>query len=257
MKRWIARSACVASLMAVAACTKPAPPPVAPPPVVAPAPAPMPRPYPPNSSAPNLIIPITDLNGRRLTPNVDLSPQQALWHLRIALNVAALNCRGAEGPTLISNYTRFLTNNRTAIAASERWVIADQGRKSGTNGIAARDALSTRLYNYFAQPPVLQRFCPIAFNISGLAAVEPAANILPFSTQRLAEIDQPFVDFYADYSRYQADFAVWQAQNPAMSTVQPAVVAPSTVNSLPQPAVQPVPHSGGTTTGQIPPGGSR
>ena len=254
MKRWIARSACVASVMAVAACTTPAPPPPPPPPpVVTPAPAPMPRPYPPNSSAPNLVIPITDLSGRRLTPNVDLSPQQALWHLRIALNVAALNCRGAEGPTLIANYGRFLTNNRTAIAASERWVIADQGRKTGTNGVAARDTLSTRLYNYFAQPPVLQRFCPIAFNISGLAAVEPTATILPFSSQRLAEIDQPFVDFYAAYAQYQADFALWHAQNPAMSTVQPAVVAPSTVSTLPQPATQTVPQ----TTVQTPPGGSR
>jgi hypothetical protein len=216
----------------------------------------MPRPYPPNSAAPNLIIPVTDLNGRRLTPNVDLSPQQALWHLRIALNVAALNCRGAEGPTLISNYGRFLTSNRAAIAASERWVIADQGRKTGTNGVAARDSLSTRLYNYFAQPPVLQRFCPIAFNISGLAAVEPTAGILPFSTQRLAEIDQPFVDFYAAYSRYQADLAIWQAQNPPMSTVQPAVVSPSTVSTVPQPAVQSTPQPHTPASGPTPPGGS-
>jgi hypothetical protein len=210
----------------------------------------MPRPYPPNSSAPNLIIPLTDINGRRMTPNVDLSPEQALWHLRIALNVAALNCRGPEGPILIDNYSKFLTNNRRAIAASERWVIADQGRKNGTNGIAARDALSTRLYNYFAQPPVLQHFCPTAFNIAGLAAIEPTATILPFSSSRVVEIDQPFVDFYTAYSQYQADLAVWHAQNPAADAViQPAVLAPSVAAPLPdttQAPSSPRGSSGGT-----------
>ena len=186
-------------------------------------------PVPPNSAAPNLVIPITDVNGRRLTPNVDLSPEQSLWQLRIALNVAALNCRGPDEAILVANYSRFLTTNRTAIARAERWVIADQGRRNGTNGIAARDSLSTRLYNYFAQPPVLRAFCERAFGIAGLAANEPTASILPFSVTQLAAIDQPFVDFYAAYDRYRADYAVWQRLNPPQSTVTPAVVAPSAV----------------------------
>lgn len=191
----------------------------------------MPMPVPPNSSAPNLIIPITDVNGRRLTPNVDLSPEQALWQFRIALNVAALNCRGPDEAILVANYSRFLTTNRAAITRAERWVITDLGRRNGTNGIALRDSLSTRLYNYFAQPPVIRAFCERATTVTALAAVEPTASILPFATIQLAAVDQPFVDFYAAYDRYRADYAIWRTLNPLPPTpaVMPAVVAPSAV----------------------------
>lgn len=236
MHRWIARSGCLVSLLALAACATPPPPPPTPPPpviILPPPPPPMPMPYPPNQSAPNLIIPLTDLNGRRLTPNIDLSPEQALWQFRIGLNVAALNCRGPDEAILVANYSRFLTVNRAAIARAERAVIAEMGRQTGTNGIAARDALSTRLYNYFAQPPVQQSFCPVAFNLAGLASVEPTATILPFAQMRLPELDQPFVDFYNAYARYQADYALWQSLQPP--PVLPAYVPPSTVQPTPTP----------------------
>ena len=187
-------------------------------------------PTPPNSSSPTLIIPAADPNGRRLTPNIDLSPEQALWQFRIGLNVAALNCRGPDEQILVNHYSSFLTRNRTAISRAERWVIADQGRRNGTNGVAARDGLSTRLYNYFAQPPAQEGFCRAATAIAALAAVEPSATIATFASTRLPEIDQPFVDFYGAYDRYRADLAIWQAMQPAPApttpTPSPASVAP-------------------------------
>ncbi len=175
-----------------------------------------------------------------MTPNIDLSPEQALWQLRIGLNVAALNCRGPNDQILIDNYTRFLGNNRSAIAAAERWVIRDQGRKTGTNGISARDTLSTRLYNYFAQPPVLATFCPTAEAEAALAASEPSASILTFAATHLALLDQPFANFYAAYDQYRADLARWQALQPAAVVGTPA----------PYPAPPP------TTPPTTPPGGA-
>lgn len=240
MARWIVRSGCFASLAVLASCaTPPPPPPPTPPPpvIVIPAPAPMARPVAPGQAADNLIIPLTDLSGRRMTPNVDLTPEQALWQFRIGLNVAALNCRGPDEAILVANYSRFLTSNRAAIARAERTVIAELGRQTGTNGIAVRDALSTRLYNYFAQPPVQQRFCPVAFNLAGLASVEPTATILPFAQMRLPELDQPFVDFYNAYAQYQRDFALWQSLQPP--PVLPAYLPPSTVQPVPVPPVTP------------------
>ncbi len=241
MIRWTARAGALATAVTLAACTTtpPPPPPTPPAPVIVlPAPPPMARPVAPGQAADNLVIPVTDLAGRRLTPNVDLGPEQALWQLRIGLNVAALNCRGPAEQILVDNYSAFLTNNQAAIARAERVVIAEQGRLNGTNGIAARDALSTRLYNYFAQPPVQESFCPIAFNLAGLAAVEPVETILPFAQARLPELDRPFVDFYNAYDQYQRDFAVWQAMQPA--PLMPAYVPPSAA----QPAMFP-PMTGG------------
>ncbi|MFM6852642.1 MAG: hypothetical protein ACKOUM_00995 [Sphingopyxis sp.] len=211
-----------AALMALSACSAPPRSAPAPTPAPTPAPAPMRMPTPPNSAAPNLTIPGTDATGRRMTLNVNLSPEQALWQLRIGLNVAALNCRGPNEAALVANYTRFLNGNRAAISRAERWVIADQGRLNGNSGVAARDNLSTRLYNYFAQPPVLPSFCARATSIMALAAAEPAASILPFATAQLPLLDQPFVDFYTAYDRYRADMAVWRAANPGTTAPRPA-----------------------------------
>lgn len=248
MVRFSSNIVALATLAALAGCaTPPPPPPPTPPaPVIVLPPPPPPRPFPPNSAAPNLVIPITDLNGRRMTPNVDLSPEQALWQFRIGLNVAALNCRGPNEAVLVANYSQFLRTNQRAISAAERRVIANLGAQSRTNGIAARDALSTRLYNYFAQPPVTTRFCEVATSLTALAAVEPSATILPFASTRIIELDQPFVEFYANYARYQADLARWQATQPppvvttplAPSTMMPAQPATSTAPApMPGPAV--------------------
>lgn len=230
-KIWLVRAGVITVTLALAACApKPAPAPPPPPPViVAPPPPPPPRPMPtpPRSSAPNLTIPDMDASGRRLTPNVDLTPEQALWQLRIALNVAALNCRGPDEAALVANYTRFLNTHRAAIARSERTVIAGLGRLTGTNGIAARDALSTRLYNYFAQPPVHGDYCRVATEIMAQSASEPAAAILPFAAIKIGEIDQPFVDFYNAYDNYRRALAEWQALQPAPLTSPDAAAAPA------------------------------
>lgn len=230
----VQRGIAIALVMGIAACAPPPPPPrPAPPPVIIappPPPAPMPMPTPPNSAAPTLTIPVVDAMGHRMTPNVGLSPEQSLWQLRIALNVAALNCRGPNEAALVADYTRFLNANRAANTRAERWVIADQGRRNGTNGIAARDALSTRLYNYFAQPPVLPDFCRVATGVMALAAAEPTATIMAFASVRLPEVDRPFVDFYAAYDRYRADLALWQSRQIAPI---PAVIPPA---PLPTPA---------------------
>jgi hypothetical protein len=230
----------VAGLTTVVACapTPPPAPPRPPAPAPAPAPAPMVMPTPPNSASPTLVLPVVDGLGRRMTPNVDLSPEQALWQLRIGLNVAALSCRGPDEVALVNNYTAFLTRNQRAIAAAERWVIRDQGVRNGTNGIAARDALSTRMYNYFAQPPVKTEFCIRATQIMGLAAAEPTTTILPFGAAQIVQLDQPFVDFYAAYARYQANFAVWRSQQPVAPL---APVMPPAPAMAPPPAPTPPP----------------
>lgn len=258
MRVGFGRVLAVAGLAAVAACAPTPPPPPAPrPPAPAPAPAPAPMvmPVPPNSASPTLVLPPVDALGRRMTPNVDLSPEQALWQLRIGLNVAALSCRGPDETVLVNNYSAFLRTNQRAIAAAERWVIRDQGVRNGNSGIAARDALSTRLYNYFAQPPVKTGFCLRATQIMAAAAVEPTANILTFASTQLPILDQPFVEFYANYARYQADLAVWRARQPtpANGPGTPGTAQPATVTPVPVPPSLVAPGSGSPQPPAAPP----
>jgi len=58
--------------------------------------------------------PATDGAGGYLTPNRGLSGEETTWHLRVALNVAALGCRGA----LVDGYNALLTAHKATLAAT-------------------------------------------------------------------------------------------------------------------------------------------
>ena len=197
---WVKRGTLVALTMVLAGCGTKTPPPQLVATLPPPPPPPVPMPVPPNQAATNLAIPATDQFGTRLTPNVNLSREQALWNFRIALNVAALGCRGTGEDQLIANYNGFLKANKKPIADSEKWVIKNLATMYGTNGIAERDKLSTRLYNYFATPPVMKQFCSTAMTLAGQAVLTTPATVHDFVTLNMAAMDKPFVDFFEAYA---------------------------------------------------------
>ena len=171
-----------------------------------PAPVPAPvrsaAPVPPDGAASGLTIPARLADGSYATPNRNVSAAGAVWHLRAAFNVAALNCPDAA---LAPAYNQLLATHRHALAAAHRTLTAEHG------GMASFDPAMTRLYNYFAQPPVLARFCAQAGPLLHQAAALPAGSIDAFAVTALAAIDQPFGAFYARYDRYRTDLAAWHA----------------------------------------------
>jgi hypothetical protein len=177
-------------------------------PVAAPAPVPVPiapvrtaAPLPPDGAAANLTVPARLPDGSYATPNRSPSPAAALWHLRAAFNVAALNCSDAA---LAPAYNRLLTAHRAALTGAHRDLSAQLGQ-------AAFDPAMTRLYNYFALPPVTARFCAAAGPLLQQAAALAPGTLAEFAPAALAAIDRPFADFYARYDQYRADRAAWQA----------------------------------------------
>lgn len=183
----------------------------APIPVPAPAPVRTAAPVPPDGAAAGLTIPARLADGSYASPNRGVSAAGAMWHLRAAFNVAALSCPDA---TLAPTYNRLLTTHRQALAAAHRLLAAEHG------GMTSFDPAMTRLYNYFAQPPVLARFCAAAGPLLHQAALLSAGSLDGFAPAALAAIDQPFGEFYARYDRYRADLALWRAGTPvAASTV--------------------------------------
>src|SRR3546814_7919700 len=87
-----------------------------------------------------------------------------------------------------------------------------RSKETGTNGIAARDKLSTKLFNYFAQPPAQRSFCSRANEIAQIVSSTPSAQVVEQAPANLAKLDQPFVDFYQSYAKYQAEVAAWDAK---------------------------------------------
>lgn len=169
------------------------------------------EPIPPGNAAPTLRLPPRDAAGDFITLNRDLHGDRAFWNVRIALNVAAIGCRGPQSAALVADYNRLLTNHSLLIRTSEAQLIATLARSEGTNGIAARDKLSTRLFNYFAQPPVQAAFCTEAADVARELAGGSSDHARLRATALLARLDQPFVDFYHAYDRYRVEYAAWRA----------------------------------------------
>lgn len=169
------------------------------------------EPLPPGNAAPTLRLPPRAADGDFATPNRDLHGERAFWNVRIALNVAAIGCRGPRAAELVSDYNHLLERHATLIRSSETHVIASLARSGGGNGIAARDKLSTRLFNYFAQPPAQQEFCARAADVADELAQASSDHARTRATAQLAKLDQPFVDFYHAYDRYQVELAAWKA----------------------------------------------
>ncbi|MGJ3628705.1 hypothetical protein AB5I41_20590 [Sphingomonas sp. MMS24-JH45] len=76
-------------------------------------------PQPPAIVAASFATPPRDAAGRYQTPNRDLSEGESVWHLRVALNVAALGCRGADEATTIAAYNALLASARAPLAGAQ------------------------------------------------------------------------------------------------------------------------------------------
>ena len=239
----LSRKIIVAGLLAsVAACTKapPPPPPPPPPPVVIVVP---PRPLPPGNASVTQILPGRGIDGRFVTANSNITGDRAFWQLKIGLNVAAIGCRGLEETTLVSAYNNIIKAHGKVIRSTEKNVITQLGKDTKTNGTAARDRLSTQLFNYFAQPPAQRGFCARANEIAQLVSSTPTAQVIEQAPAHLARLDQPFHDFYEAYARYQYDVAAWDAKYapppPVMSAPAPVTpFGPTTTTASPPGAAQ-------------------
>ena len=174
-----------------------------------PAPIAGPAPMPPGAS-PGMTIPARLPDGSYPTPNRQVAATAAAWHVRVGLNVAALECEA----TLAPRYNAMLRANRAALAAAESAAAATY-RAGGGDWRQRYDAAMTRLYNYFALAPARAGLCAAADRVLARLETAPAGTIATVAPTALADLDRPFTDFYAAYD-------AWRAQAP----VTIAAVAP-------------------------------
>lgn len=222
----------VGLLASIAACAPPPPPPAPPPPPPPPPPVIIvpPRPLPPGNAATTQILPGRSFDGRFVTANSNITGDRAFWQMKIALNVAAIGCRGLEEATMVSGYNMIIKNHGKTIKSTEKAVISQLGKETKTNGVAARDRLSTQLFNYFAQPPAQAAFCARANEVAQIVATTPAADVVAQAPGHLARLDQPFIDFYEAYARYQLDVMEWDAR---YAPPPPIMTAPAPLTTNP------------------------
>lgn len=149
-----------------------------------------------------MAIPARLPDGRYVTPNRDLTPPATIWHFRVALNVAALACRGEEGDRIVAGYNAMLTRAQAPLAAAETHYAAEFKATGAKDWRAIYDNGMTRLYNFFSQSPARDAFCDAAAATLADAAGVADAGLGAFATARLAVLEQPFTDFYAAYDAW-------------------------------------------------------
>jgi len=214
----------------VAGCATPTP--VAPPPVVAtiaPPPPEMPR-----GGYLGMPIPAKRTDGRYVTPNIDMTPAAAVWHLRGALNVAALACDRAEGP-YVTAYNGWIRARAAVLDAHVRQYVREWETTGWSDWRDAYDNQQTRLYNFYTQPAIHDEFCAVALAEVRAVAAVPDAELPGHARAALARLDKPFIDFFTAVDRFQDYYtaAVRTAAPPVVSTV---VAPPAAVPTLTVPA---------------------
>lgn len=177
--------------------------------VAPPAAVPVPRP----ELAANLtavVPPALAPDGHYRTINYGIDPVQTEWHVRAALNVAAIGCRSAADSALVAAYNSMLSSQKTVLAAANKSVEA-RFRAAGGDWQAAHDAYMTRLYNFFSQPAAKAGFCAAADAIAPQAAGVPAGGFERFAATALPQLEAPFLDSYRQVDAYRVALAQWNA----------------------------------------------
>jgi len=178
------------------------------------------EPSPPAGAARGLSVPQPGADGHFRTINSGIDDEEAVWHLRAALNVAALACREDAG--IMRGYNRLLVDRKPVLATA---YAAETARFRAT-GADALDQHMSRLYNFFAQPPAQAAFCRAAAQEAARAATVPPAGFPAYAKGALDRLEAPILAFYRAYDAYRRDLASWKAHPQAADRQVAAIAAP-------------------------------
>ena len=205
--------------LSLAGCTARETAKVAPPPVMVPAPPQVARAPLPPGATPGMRIPALLPDGNYATPNRALTSAATIWHLRSALNVAALACRGPDEGLIVTRYNTMLTTRRIALAAAEKRYSAEYQAQGGDWRDRYDDAM-TRLYNFFSITPVRKGFCAAADAVLADISSAPVDDFETGAAARLDRLDAPFIAFFRAYDAWRAGTMV-----PVQRTTAPLAIA--------------------------------
>lgn len=186
----------------------------------------------PRGVAASYVTPPRDAAGQYVTPNRGLSADESVWHLRVALNVAALGCRDADEVATVAAYNALLAAAKPQLAAAQAGVTQRYKARFGAAHQTRNDDAMTRLYNFFAQPTGHAGFCTAAKAVLvESAAVQPVA-LAGYAATALPRLEAPFLAFFADYDGYRTRLASWRARQPAGARVTFAAAATPGVGTV-------------------------
>ncbi len=213
--------------------------------IAPPAPA---RPVPPAIVGAGFMTPPRAADGSYITVNRSLTSAETVWHVRAALNVAALGCRGPQEAGTIAAYNALLSNQKTALAAAYKAVQAEHKARWGKTWQTDHDRRMTRVYNFFSQTQAHDAFCAAASNALAQATTIAPGAMASFAAATLPQLESPFTGFYQAWDGYRVELAAWESRygpnaDPALRMAAPAPAPEPQVASWAPPAAAVAPRA--------------
>jgi len=163
-------------------------------------------------------------DGTYVTPNFEMTNAAAVWHLRGALNVAALGCDQAGGG-IVDGYNAWLRGHRDGLDTYVKTYLHEWEQTGWGDWRDAYENQQTRLYNFYSQSPIRIAFCAAAREEIVKVGAVADADLPAFARGALVRLDKPFVDFYAGVDAWRDYYA-------------PKVPAPRFVRTIPEEPVE-------------------
>jgi len=127
------------------------------------------------------------------TINANLSGNEALWHMRSALNVAALSCRTRKTSSVAPAYNRMIARHKAVLATANAAEVEPFRARYGAKWAGPYDTHATKVYNFFAMPTAQAQFCTVATQVLAKTnAIAPDA-LIDFAPKALAQLEAPFL----------------------------------------------------------------
>lgn len=194
------------------------------------------RPTPPPGMAATFISPPRDSTGDYDTPNRHLSVDETTWHVRAALNMAALACRDVNEQEIVARYNLMLARERGPLAAAVAGMAAQYRARYGARGQQQHDKAMTELYNFFALANAHETFCPVALDMLREGSEIDPAEFPAFAAYALPKLEAPFLQAFAAYDDYRSSLAEWQSRHGSRVVIAASSSQPVAGGNVAEPA---------------------
>lgn len=95
-------------------------------------------------------------------PTAAETEANAVWNVRAALNVAALQCQFSKFLRTVNNYNDMLKHHSDELSAAQTTMLGHFRRVEKARGPASFDQYTTRTYNSYSTLDAQYRFCDVA-----------------------------------------------------------------------------------------------
>lgn len=101
----------------------------------------------------------------------------AIWNIRAALNVAALQCQFSPYLDAVKNYNSFLTHHSEELTRAQATMVAHFKRYDGAKSVNSFDQYTTKTYNSYSTLDAQYQFCDAAGRVGREVLATPKGKL--------------------------------------------------------------------------------